>query len=170
MKVWVFFSAPWRRVWVWRYRSTFLDLFTRCKWMVSFMLQPLHPLDRRLGVPHRKSGWCSGEKNLTPSGNQTPIVRRISYCSINWDVASMTECIQIKFVALRRICLKYSNEMPGDRLPEQTVHAKRQGCRDWGWPGKVPWKQEAEDHALHVLLYHHSFHSMQEYYQHTENK
>jgi hypothetical protein len=54
---------PWRHMGEWRYSSTFLDLGTRWRWVVSFTPLPLYPrgkssrypLDRRLGGPESVS-------------------------------------------------------------------------------------------------------------------
>jgi hypothetical protein len=51
-----------------------LDLGTRWRWAVSFILRPLYPqgkmpwypLDRRLGVPQSRSGRGGEEKNFQP--------------------------------------------------------------------------------------------------------
>jgi hypothetical protein len=55
------------------YRSTYLDLGTSCRSVVSFTTRPLYPrernsrnsLDRRLGGPQNRSGRGGEEKNLT---------------------------------------------------------------------------------------------------------
>jgi hypothetical protein len=60
-------------VWGSRYiNSRFLDLGTSLRWVVSFTPQtlqplrkiPMYPLDRRLGDPLYRSGWCGEEKIL----------------------------------------------------------------------------------------------------------
>jgi hypothetical protein len=77
----------------WRYSSTFPDLGTRWRWVVSFTPMPLcrrgkslrYPLERRLGRPQSRSGRCGGEKNLAlpeiESGRpaRSPSLYRLSY-------------------------------------------------------------------------------------------
>jgi hypothetical protein len=63
---------PWRHMGERRYSSTFIDLGTGWKWVVSFTPRPLYPrrknprcpLDRRLGGPQSRSGSCGGQKIL----------------------------------------------------------------------------------------------------------
>jgi hypothetical protein len=60
----------------WMYSSTFLDLGTSWRWVVSFTPRPFYPLgnspryplDRRLGGPHSWSGRRGEEKILTLPG------------------------------------------------------------------------------------------------------
>jgi hypothetical protein len=67
-------DTSWRHMGEWRYSSTILDLDTKWKWVVSFMLRPLYrrgknpryPLDRKLGVVQSRSGRCGVQKNLLP--------------------------------------------------------------------------------------------------------
>jgi hypothetical protein len=69
-------TVLWRHVGEWRYSSTFLNLSTRWRWVVSFTPLPLYPrgksprypLDRRLGEPQSRSGPCEQEKNLALPG------------------------------------------------------------------------------------------------------
>jgi hypothetical protein len=87
---------PWRRMREWMYRSTFLDLGTSWRWVVSFMPQllyargksPRYPLDRRLGKPHSWSGW-RGEENSLPYQDLNcdltvvqPVASRYTNCAI----------------------------------------------------------------------------------------
>jgi hypothetical protein len=56
----------------WRYSSTFLDLGTRWRRMVTFTHMPLYPpgkcprypLDRSLGGPQNRFGRCGEKKNI----------------------------------------------------------------------------------------------------------
>jgi hypothetical protein len=56
------------------FSSTILDLVTRWRWVVSFAPWPLYhlgkspryTLDRRLGGPQSRSGWCRVKRNLLP--------------------------------------------------------------------------------------------------------
>jgi hypothetical protein len=59
----VWFSTPWRHMREWRYSSTILDLYTRWRWLHSFM--PLEPV------------WTlwSREKSLAPARNWTLAVQ-----------------------------------------------------------------------------------------------
>jgi hypothetical protein len=65
----------------WRYSSTFLDLGTRWRSVVSFTSLPLYrrrknlrdPLERRLGRSQSRSGRCGGEKNL-PYRESNPVI------------------------------------------------------------------------------------------------
>jgi hypothetical protein len=67
---------PWKRTGQWRYSSTFLDLGTIWRWVVSFTPLPLYlrgkglqyPLDRRLGGAQILSRRCGEEKNLALPG------------------------------------------------------------------------------------------------------
>jgi hypothetical protein len=62
----------------WRYSSTFIDLGTRWRWVVSFTPLQLYPwrrslwypLDRRQGGPQSWSGHCGEEKNLALPGTE----------------------------------------------------------------------------------------------------
>jgi hypothetical protein len=58
-------TLPWRHMGEWRYRSTFLDLGARWRWVVSF---PRYPLNRRLGGPRSRSGPCGEENNFALPG------------------------------------------------------------------------------------------------------
>jgi hypothetical protein len=63
----IWFSILWRRMREWRYSPIILDLYTRWRWLGSFMLLPLYPwypLYRRLGGPQSRSGHCGEEENL----------------------------------------------------------------------------------------------------------
>jgi hypothetical protein len=56
---------PWRRMGVWRYSSTILDLSTTWRWVVNFTPRPHYPrnpLDRRLGGSLSWSGRCGEDK------------------------------------------------------------------------------------------------------------
>jgi hypothetical protein len=60
--------TPWRHMGELRYSSNILDLGTRWRWVVSFILRPLYPrypLGRRLGGPQSRSGSCGEEKNVS---------------------------------------------------------------------------------------------------------
>jgi hypothetical protein len=71
----------------WRYSSTFLDLGTRWRRVISFTHLPLphppperalYPLERRLGWPQSRSGRCGEEKNLALLGMEPtvqPVIR-----------------------------------------------------------------------------------------------
>jgi hypothetical protein len=75
----------------WRYSSSFLDLGTRWRRVVSFTPLPLYPrkksprypLDRRLGGLQSRSGRCGEEKNLALQGIEpepsSPSLYRLSY-------------------------------------------------------------------------------------------
>jgi hypothetical protein len=62
-----------------------LDLGIRWRWVVSFTPRPLYPqekgpwypLDRRLGVPHSRSGSGGEEKNPLP-GFEHPIIQPVA--------------------------------------------------------------------------------------------
>jgi hypothetical protein len=61
----------------WRHSSTIIDLSSRWRWVVSFMLQPLYilgkspwyPMYRRLCGLQSKCGHWSRGKSLAPAGN-----------------------------------------------------------------------------------------------------
>jgi hypothetical protein len=94
-------SMPRRHMGEWRYSSTFLDLGTRWRWVVSFTSLPLYPrgyrprypLDRRLGGPQSQSGLCGEEKNLTlpgiEPGRSSPSLFRLSYV-VRSDISFLT--------------------------------------------------------------------------------
>jgi hypothetical protein len=66
--------------------STFLDLSTRWRSVVSFTPRllyprrksPRYPLDTRLGGSQSWSGHCGEEKNLAPARNQTLAIQPIA--------------------------------------------------------------------------------------------
>jgi hypothetical protein len=65
----IWFSTPWRCMGEWRYSSTILDLYTRWRWLGSFMPLCLHPWYssyRRLRGPQSPSGHSGVGKNLFP--------------------------------------------------------------------------------------------------------
>jgi hypothetical protein len=81
-------TMSWRHMGEWRYNSTFLDIGTSWKWVVSFTPLPLHPrgkiprypLHRRLGGPYSRSWRCGEEKSLTMLGIEPgPSLYRLSY-------------------------------------------------------------------------------------------
>jgi hypothetical protein len=94
---------PWRIMGKWSHSSTFIDLGTRWRWVVSFTLLPLYPrgkgrrysLDRRLGGPQSRSGRWGEEKNLALPGMEpgrgrparSPLLYCLSYpdsdCCVN---------------------------------------------------------------------------------------
>jgi hypothetical protein len=63
---------PWRHVWEWRYSSTFLELGTRWRWVISFTPQQLYswgkshryPFYRRLGGSQNRCGCRRDEGNM----------------------------------------------------------------------------------------------------------
>jgi hypothetical protein len=67
-------------MWEWMYRSTFLDLDTSWRWVVSFTPLPLYlrrkspeyTLNKWLGEPQSWSGRREEQKILDPTGTQTP--------------------------------------------------------------------------------------------------
>jgi hypothetical protein len=68
----------------WRYSSAILDLGTRWRWLVSFMLRPLYirgnspsySLDRRLGgAPEPVWAMWRMEKLFAAAENRTPVVQ-----------------------------------------------------------------------------------------------
>jgi hypothetical protein len=104
---------PQRRVWEWRYNSTFLDLGTGSRWVVSFQPLPLSPrgktLDWRLGGPQSRSGRCR-EENIHPTaGNQIRPVQPVARRYINWanpaqcyvKICRIEFCHNISFITLR---------------------------------------------------------------------
>jgi hypothetical protein len=80
-------TIPWRLMREYRYSFTILDFGTGWRLVVSFTLlslyslgvSPRYRLDRRLGGPQRRSGFC-GEEKCCPAGNRTravqPVARR----------------------------------------------------------------------------------------------
>jgi hypothetical protein len=78
----------------WRYSSTFLDLSTRCSWVVGFKPRPFHPrgksprypLDLRLGGPQSRSGRRGKEKNRFPAGNWTLAVQPFARHYTDWAI------------------------------------------------------------------------------------
>jgi hypothetical protein len=79
---------PLRRMGEWRCNSTIIDLSISRSWVVSFTLLLLCPRRKcpmcmRLGGPHNRSGPYGGERNLTPTGNRTAVVK-LSLCLTNW--------------------------------------------------------------------------------------
>jgi hypothetical protein len=50
-------TIPWRHMGEWRYSSTFLDLGTRWRWVVSFTHLPLYPRGERAPGTHWIKGW-----------------------------------------------------------------------------------------------------------------
>jgi hypothetical protein len=65
----------------------FFDLGTRCRWVVSFTLQPLYPqgksswypLDRMLGEPQSRSRRGAEKKNTRPlPGLEPPIIQPVA--------------------------------------------------------------------------------------------
>jgi hypothetical protein len=54
---------PWKHMGEWRYSSTLLDLGTRCRWVVSFILLLLHPWKRAPGT-HWIGGWVRPRVDL----------------------------------------------------------------------------------------------------------
>jgi hypothetical protein len=70
----------------WRYSSTFLDLSTGWRWVVSYTplllypwgKSPRYPLDRRLGGPQNQSGRCGEEKSCTV-GNWTRTIQPVAH-------------------------------------------------------------------------------------------
>jgi hypothetical protein len=66
----------------WRYSSTFLDLGTSWRRVVSFTSRgkrPRYPLNSRLGGPQSRSRRCGEERNVAPSGNRTPVIQLRRY-------------------------------------------------------------------------------------------
>jgi hypothetical protein len=67
----------------WRYSFVFLDLGTRWRWVVSFTPRPLYShrkrpqyrLDRRLGVPQRRSEPCGVQEKDIQNGPDTIVTR-----------------------------------------------------------------------------------------------
>jgi hypothetical protein len=84
----------WKCMGEWRYSSTILDLFTRCRWVVSFTLLPLyprrknslHPLDMRLGGPQSRSGRCGKGKKSWPFRNRTRTVQPVAHRCTDWAI------------------------------------------------------------------------------------
>jgi hypothetical protein len=73
----------------WKYSSTFLDLSTRWRRVVSFTartLYPRYPSDSRVGGPQSRSGCCEQEKHLALAGNQTPAVQSLTSCYTDWVI------------------------------------------------------------------------------------
>jgi hypothetical protein len=70
----------------WRCSSTILNFGTRCRWEAIFTLPPLYPrgssprypLDRLLGGPQSRAGWCGEERKLAPAGNRTTSVKPVA--------------------------------------------------------------------------------------------
>jgi hypothetical protein len=73
---------PCKHMGEWKYSSTFLDLGTRWRWVVSYTplpLYPRYPLDRRLDGPQSPSGCCGERKILHCwESNQGRPARRLS--------------------------------------------------------------------------------------------
>jgi hypothetical protein len=84
-------TTPWWYMEKWRCSSTFLDLGTRRRWVVSFMLRPLCP---REDVPstHGIGGWLGTRVDLdcreheNRAGSFQPVARRYT------DWATLTLC------------------------------------------------------------------------------
>jgi hypothetical protein len=76
----------------WRYSSTFLDLSTRWRWVVSFTLRgnsPRYPLDRRLGGPLSRSGRNVKRKISYPYQESNPSRPARSYT--DWAIPVIQE-------------------------------------------------------------------------------
>jgi hypothetical protein len=74
----------WRHMEEWRCRSTFLDLGTRWRWVVSFMPLLFYPLGRQLLVPiGLEAGW-------DPKSVWMLWRREKSYTTSNWNSAAQS--------------------------------------------------------------------------------
>jgi hypothetical protein len=63
----------------WKYRSTYLDLDNRRRWVVSYMTRPLYPLETALGT-HLIGGWVDPRIwwNIPEANNMTDKKMRVA--------------------------------------------------------------------------------------------
>jgi hypothetical protein len=94
---------PWRHVGEWRYSSTFLDLGTRCRWVVSLHPRRFSPGEIAPGT-HCVGGcvgsepvWICEGKILAPSGNLTWVFKHAASRDTDWELSWL--CIQISEVS-----------------------------------------------------------------------
>jgi hypothetical protein len=115
----------------WIYRSTFSDLGTNWRWVVSFTPRSVYPrgksppvpIGRRLGWPHRQSGRCGDEKILDLTVTRTPTAHSQSLYRLSYPGShpATTIFLNTSKSIFRHDCLSASGPKLYDRLLSHSV-------------------------------------------------